>query len=359
MKTNLPFKQRMKFTALALGLLSVMAGIAAEPAPRPRGTPIIFSAPTKSDTVSSNLNELRTPASPFRDLESELKKPFEALEPGQNANRIRPPRQLNQQPELNRKQMKERLHERAEAMFLSLEPDESGLDDELLLSTEDSLDRYSSKSTRSLDRYDEQIDQARAAVTNQSFGTDLLREKKDQEARPGFSFDNNAPGALEDRGTTPRNFRPLSEDITSGDGLFSDRTKPRDLNDAWGNSAEAASERNKLKRETRLEEFKRLLDGPGAAPQGNGIYGSAYHLAPQQPASRLNPTTPTRSALNPAAPTAPATTFAETAGLVGTPGTPSGLPEFGSASSLSTPPAPLPQIKPTSPSTFTIPKRRF
>jgi hypothetical protein len=356
-KTNLPFNQRMSFTALALGLLSVTAGIAAEPAPRPRGTPIIFSAPSKSDTVSSNLNELRTPTSPFRDLESELKKPFEALEPGQNANRIRPPRQLNQQPELNRKQMKERLHERAEAMFLSLEPDESGLDDELLPSADDSLNRFSKKSARSLDGDDDRADQNRAALTNRSGINDLFGEKKDQEGRLGFNSINKTPDALEERDTTSRNLRPISDGIGSADGLFSDRNKPRELSDPWGNSAEDAYERTKLKRETRLEEFKRLLDGPGATPRDKGGYGSVYNLAPQQPASRLTTTTPSRSAPKPAV--TPAPTFAETAGLVGTPGAPNGLPNFAPASSLSTPPTPLPQIKPTSPSTFNIPKRRF
>ncbi len=353
---NMFFNQRLGFT-VAFSLMSVVAGSAAEPAPRARGTPIIFAAPTTSDTVSSNLNELRTPVSPFRNLEAELKKPFEALEPEQRANRIRAPRQPNQQqPELNRKQMKERLHDRAEAMFLSLEQDDSQLGDELLTSSDDSLNNKS----REWDRYNDQADQSRATRTNQSAPSDPFGEKKDQEDRPlGFSSDRNPGSGLENRGIASRNLRPLSDGIAPRDSLFSDRPNSQALIDPWGNSADDSFERAKLKRETRLDEFKRLLDGPGAAPREKGIYGSAYHLNPQQPASRPTATSPSWSEPKPVVKTAPAPTFAETAGLVGTPGTPSGLPDFDRASSLSTPPSPVPQAKPLVPSTFKIPKRRF
>ena len=51
-----------------------------EPA-RQRGAPIIFSEP-KSDTVSTNLNQLDLKASPFKDLESDLKKPFQIFDSG-------------------------------------------------------------------------------------------------------------------------------------------------------------------------------------------------------------------------------------------------------------------------------------
>lgn len=356
---NILFNHRLGFT-VAVGLMSVMAGSAAESAPRARGTPIIFAAPTTSDTVSSNFNELRTPASPFRNLETELKKPFDALEPEQRGNRIRPPRELNQQqPELNRKQMKERLHDRAEAMFLSLEEDDSQLGDELLTSSDDSLSR-NNKSRRDWDRYDEPTDASRAARTNQTAPSNPFGEKKDQVDRPlGFSSDRNLSNGQEDRGIASRNLRPLSDGIAPRDGLFSNRSKSQELIDPWGTSDQDSFERAKLKRETRLDEFKRLLDGPGAAPREKGIYGSAYHLNPQQPAARPTATSPSWSAPKPAVKTAPAPTFAETAGLVGTPGVPSGLPDFAPAASLSTPPSPVPQAKPLAPSAFKIPKRRF
>jgi hypothetical protein len=353
-KSNSYSRWLLGCTALAFASASGV-GKAEEPA-RARGTPIIFSTPSKSDTVSSNLNELRTPAAPFRDLESELKKPFEALSPDASNKPRRPIRQVPPQPELNKKQMKQRLHDRAEEAFLSLEPDDPTLDNDLSKLSPAELDRYSNKSKNSMDRDYDRLDRSRTALTNRASG-DLFGEKKDKEGRDEISPNKKPENGRDDRSETARNLRPNPNLTPAGDRFISDRNKPGGLNNSWENNADDAFNYNKAKRDSRREEFKRLLDGPGGNPQGKAALSSAYDLPTAQPASR-SASTPSWSAPKPETKAASAKAFTKSAGLVGSPGTPQGLPEHDPTSSLTTSAPPPVQPKPAT-TTFSVPKRRF
>lgn len=345
-----------------LALLSMVAPLPAQQTNRSRGTPIIFSAP-KSDTVSSNLNELRTPTAPFRDLEADLKKPFEIFDPNSSDKLLRSRDQKfkTPPPDLNKKQLKEQLHERAEQMFLSLEPE----DDDPFKASEESFDPYNKKPKTSLDRYYDRLDRNRVAVTNRTSVNDLFGDKKDKEKerRDESGFDKKKPIGFSDdeRSVTSRNVRLMSNSSPTGDSLFSEKNKARGSGEMFDSGKQISFyERNKTKSETRLEEYKRLLDGPGYGHDTREKVKpvvSAYETA--APQAIYGAAAPTWSSTKPAAKTPPANTFATSAGLVGTPAAPQGLKDFDSAASLSTPPPKPPPAKPAKPSTFNIPKRRF
>lgn len=356
-KMNLHLGRRIGFVVVALA--STVAGARAQQSATARGTPIIFSAPSTSDSVSSNLNALRTPAAPFRDLEAELKKPFEVFDANRSDKVLRPsdPNFRPPAPEVNRKHLKEQLNDRAERMFLFMEPD----DDDLFKAAD--TDPYTKKPKTALDRYYDRLDRARTGLTNRTSTTDLFGDKKnsDKDRRDEYGLEKKKPlnPLDEDRTTALRDFRPMTNSSPAGDNFYSDKSKPRTAADFLSYSPEATAERSRFKTETRLEDFKRLLDGPGYGPRENlnppaSVYGET---APRPAYGAAAPTWSTTKPTTTKA--ASADSFATSAGLVGTPGTPQGLKEFGSVSSLSTPPPPPQQVKPVLPPTFTIPKRRF
>ena len=115
---------RHYYLGFALALLAVgLSGLRADEAPkgRPTPTPIVFSAP-RSDTVSSNLNQIGTKSSPLTDLESGLTKPFQIFDAGRSSGDFQPANRFVPQtpstPALSNRKLKEALDKRAEDNYL-------------------------------------------------------------------------------------------------------------------------------------------------------------------------------------------------------------------------------------------------
>lgn len=342
--------RRLGFIALLLLGNGLM--LRAETPPRSRGTAIIFSAP-KSDTISSNLNELRTPASPFRELESNLKKPFDLFDSGKPSGNHYPALRTmpTPPPEVKKKSFKDVLNERAEEMFLEPKLHLGETDDDLYKTDDNLLDPYGRKPKNSMDRYYDRVDRA---LTNRPANSALGNTGLD--ARDPLSRNNLNPLASPadinlPRRSTDNGLRPLN----TPENIFSDRLA-RDQNDRLPASQPNSPFSNyRDQKETRLETFKRLLEPNSSRPNNPGqsyIYGSTPARTTTSPAS--NP----EYGYKPAGATAPAAnSFSKSAGLIGVPASPQGVPDY-AASSLNTVRPPPSSPKPV-PSTFNIPKRRF
>lgn len=350
---NVPWRKTSGWLAVSLAALAPLISPGEEPERR-TATPIIFSAP-QSDTVSSNLNEISLKTSPLRNLESDLKKPFEVFQSG-NAGTFRAPIKLSAPPApvLNSRKLKELMDKRAEDLYLSSDP--TTTDD--LTKSEDETDPFKKKIKSPLESYYDRMDRQAAAATNQTpHSDDLLSGVKDERD----SADNLGLGRLRNPLESPnlpnaQNLRSLTgSDRTSSS--YSDSLKPRAFGDIFGLSSTDSSDRFTKSKETRLDNFKRLLDGPTAAPRTDfnaplPVAGAAPKLSP----GGYTPPTPAWATPQP---TSRTDTFDKRAGLVGTLSKPQGLPEFAASSpSLSTPP-PLQPAKPLPPPTFKVPKREF
>jgi len=323
-----------------------------------RPAPIVFSAP-KSDTVSSNLNQMGAKSSSLRDLESGLKKPFEIFDngrsgPAQAPNQFTP--SAPPPPAINRK-MKDALDKRAEESYLLSEEDESQLSRDAVLSPDrESIDPITGKPKTSLDRYYDRIDRSRNGRTNQtSRGLDSLGEKDSSDAKDnskarnsGRLFDSElAPGAS----VSGR----MSNSVSESGRLFSEKLKPRSYGDVF-ELGPVEPARQSGRKESRVDEFKRLLDGPGyGARNGFNTAPPAYQL-PQPTAL------PTPGSSLSVGSQSPAGSYATTPGFSGSVGTPGGVPDYAvRAPSLTATPSvqqKAPVQQPPVPS-FKIPRGRF
>jgi hypothetical protein len=340
---------------LAAGELLVQADDSAKGRP----APIIFSAP-KSDTVSSNLNQMGTKSSSLRDLESGLKKPFEIFDNGRSSGGFQPPNQFTSPtpPPITRK-MKDAMDKRAEESYLLSEDDEARPG--AMTSDRESLDPITGRPKTSLDRYYDRIDRLRTGLTNQtSGGLDLLGEKDGANAKNASKLRTST--SLFDSELSPNAYVSggRSNSISEGGRLSSERLKPRSYGDAFElgpvESAQQAGRKG-----TRLDDFKRLLDGPGYGAR-NGFnatppaLSSPYDLPKPtgvpSPGSSVSPgSQPSRGS------------YANTPGFSGTVGVPSGVPEYAASSpSLTITPSiqqpQQPAQQPPVPS-FKLPRGRF
>lgn len=346
--------RNLRFGFMTLLVLGGVTFLSAQSADRPRGNAIIFSGP-KSDAVSSNLNELRVPASPFRDMESSLKKPFELFEPGKpGPNSLPIPKNIPApQPQLKQKPLKDILNERAEAMFLEPGLHEGETDEDLFKTTEDSYDPYTRKPKNSLDRYYDRVDRS---MTNRASGADPIGSSLDlRDSLNPNSANPFAERPVQDAWRNPADprFRTPS---TAGDfkrDVFGERPDP-----AVPNRPESYYPSYRQQKADRLDSFKQLLEGSGTSRANSPARNrNNYATTPARPTAP----SPAATGFNakPAGATAPADTFAKSAGLIGTPGAPQGLPDYAAPASgiqtdarrQSTKPPPLP--------TFNVPQRRF
>jgi hypothetical protein len=349
---------------LALMILAVsLLGLGAEePAPS-RPTPIIFSAP-QSDTVSSNLNQIGTRRSPLTDLESGLKKPFEIFESGRSSSGVRPAsrdmRYVPPAPVLNNKKLKDLLDKRAEEMYLRSEDVETALTrDDLLKSDEDALDPSGKRLKTPLDRYYDRIDRMKLAPTNQTtrslefFGDKTGLEEKDS-LKPKLSgglFDNELSASA-------RALGQMSNSSSGGGLLSSENPKPRSFGDIFGLGPVETSQPTARVRESRLDEFKRMLDGPGYGSRNdfNATPPPSASTSYQPPKPLVGVSSPIFSATPPVV---PGGSHASTPGFVGSIGMPAGVPDYALGASSLTPATPAKQAKPLPPPTFNVPRRRF
>lgn len=372
---NLGFVSRIGWTALLLW--SGWAAVCAQEPARSRGTPITFSGP-KSDAVSTNLNDLRTPVTPLQNLESQLKQSFQGLDNPRAEPDLRESRRMRQQvPPMNRQTLKDRLNQQAEEMFLNPDLSDPSQDDPLFQLDKISLDSSRSKSRNSLERFDERQQAERATLTNRASGNNLFGEKSGarpddfkSEAKPFKAGRYGDMETGESLSVFPRTI--ATNGATASVGRSTSIRDPSALN----RPGENPLTRQQTGAQTRMEDFKRLLEGPRYAPPTTARSGLAT-----APANYGRPNTsaltPTPSARPTTAPSATpewsafkSTTkvetkpdFAKSANLVGSPEKLQALPEFPSAATALEPVKPVvttpAPIKKKQPTTFKLPKRGF
>jgi hypothetical protein len=340
---------------------------AEEPAPR-RATPIIFSDP-KSDSVSSNLNQLsrKNKSSAITDLESGLSKPFEVFDSVPSADGFQgTPYKFNlPAPTLSNKKLKDLLDKQIEQSYLLPDgKDDSPAGDELLGREEDPFTPAGRKLETRLDRYYDRIDRSRSGMTNEVRKSDSLGDKKGADEKEELSredfnglFNKKLPSSV-------RSLPQATNSTSEGGWLMSEKRQPKAFSEIFGlndvtPARTAAREQDK---DVRLNEFKRLLDGPAYSPR-NDFNGALPPLvsAPAQatkPVSTL-PVPSWSSSTQPAV----KDSFANSSGLVGAPGSPQGLSDFGVGAPSLTPATsvskPLPPRQQPPKPEFKIPKSKF
>lgn len=253
--------------------LSVAPTAPAQQPPSKRGRAIQFSE-TRSDVVSSNVNELRTKRPSLKQLEQELKKPFELLNPDADpANRLTTPPLRHTPPPARTKQMKELLEKRNEWIFLEPEDYGSGLTPEEMLNLpEYGPDGELKKRKTALERYYDNLDKAQAdarvAATNRAradevFGSRSKDEETEDSQNLGFA---NEPGL----GNNERTGKSLAPGELPAFSLAApEMFTTGGFADAFGfgrsERIEPKSDRSRSI-EARNQEFKKLLEMGSSSP---------------------------------------------------------------------------------------------
>lgn len=259
--------------------LSVAATATAQQPPSKRGRAIQFSE-TRSDVVSSNVNELRTKKTSLKQLEQELKKPFELLNPvADPANRLTAPPLRHTAPPARTKQMKELLEKRNEWIFLEAEDYYgSGLTPEEMLN----LPEYGpngelKKRKTALERYYDNLDKAQAdarvAATNRARADEMFGTRpKDEETEDPqkFGFANEPSSFNPGLGNNERAGKSLAPGERPTFSLAAPEAFPnRGFADAFGfgrsEPIEPGSDRSRSV-EARNQEFKKLLETGSSPP---------------------------------------------------------------------------------------------
>jgi hypothetical protein len=346
-----------------------------------RGTPIIFSAP-ESELTASNLHDLPAPASPFRNLESSLKRPFDVFEgsafgPSSAApqGKLKVPPQLQQRP----KSAKQLRSERAEQMFLEPELYQGETEDDLFGLSAD-LDPQKRKPKTTLDRYYDRLDRLatnRFAPPNPSalelepvpFEDSLNRRNFNAFSDP--TPDSSRRDAAQSYSSNPFSVRTES-DPTSPSTLREDAGRAANV----GSALESPFARRdeswadfrgfRAQRESRLDSFKRLLESPHPASPG-AVNAGINPLTPSTPArsaSLAGSSTPGLAQSAASATPTPVFTpsyssyrsFTETSARPAVPALPSAVPDY--SPNAAVPPKPLVTPRPPK-SEFKVPARNF
>jgi len=342
---------------LAVGWLDVQA---VEPAPESPET-----SPPQADTASTNLNQIGMKRSPLSDLESRLKKPFESFDRGSSSEDLSPAstgrRYVPPAPVLSNKKLKDLLEKRAEAMYLLPDDKDSTFRrDALLPADEGALDPTGRLPKSELDRYYDRIDRQKLGTTNQSTrNLDLFGRKTDPEDKDDVKTKPSGGLFGGEPAISARAFGQLTNSNSGGGFLSSEPSGPRSFGEIFGLGPAETSRPKDRARDTRLEEFKRMLDGPGfgsrnefnVAPPPSastpsqvskpvlGVPGSSFSVAPQLGAG---------SALG------------DSSGFAGAIGTPVGVPDYAKGTPSLTPTPPLQKATPRPPPpTFNVPRRSF
>lgn len=371
---NMGFTSRIGFVTLLL--LGSAGWIHAEEPARSKGAKVIFSGPA-ADATSTNLNDLRTSAKPFQDLESGLKQPFQGGNDSRPGPNFKEHRRLQQQARpQTRQNLKDDLNQRAEEMFLNPSLYDAAKEDEAIFQ----LDKNTKKN--SLERFNDQQNLERATFTNRTGNTRLFGEQnfgRPEETKGDGKFVKPfKTGRTTDSGLTESMSQFPNAGTNSGVGNPEQTTSFRSP-DAFGRNFKDPIARPQTGAEARMEEFKRILEGPRykAPAAGNAFattpannYRNTGTSASAATSSRTAPTTSSAtewSAFKPQTKTDPKSDFVKSAGIVGTPDKLQALPEFPATTAAvppamgTTPPpmAPSVSIKKKPVSTFKLPQRRF
>lgn len=373
---NIGFTNRIGFVTLLL-LGSVGLIYAEEPA-RSRGAQVVFSGPT-SDATSTNLNDLRTSAKPFQDLESGLKQPFQGDNDSRPGPNFKEHRRLQQQAKpQSRQTLKDDLNQRAEEMFLNPSLYDAAKEDEAIFQ----LDKKSKKNP--LEHFNDHQNLERAALTNRAGGTRLFGDQN-----LGRPDEMKGDGKFVKPFKTGRSTEPsLNESLSQFPNIGTnsavghpEQTPSLRSPDAFGRNFKDPISRPQTDAQARMEEFKRVLEGPrykapavgnafAATPANNYRSTTGGNSASATTSSRTSPASSSAnewSAFKPQTKTDPKNDFVKSAGIVGTPDKLQALPEFPAATAAvppamgTTPPptAPSVSIKKKPGSTFKLPQRRF
>jgi hypothetical protein len=360
------FTNTKKVAAVATWLVVAATTVGhAQDRSRDRGAPIIFTSP-KADAISTNLHEVNVKQAPFKNLESEIRKPFEIFDVAPTQPRFRPPQQINNSPPpVNRSNLKAILEKSAEEEFLN--GGQSGQEDlnDPFKSPDSSMDPLRNKPKNTLERYYDRLEKEQGVRTNKSNTLDLFGNKRERTTEEKNALESDQ--REKNLGTQPDAFSRNSgtrSNNAATDNVFS-RTGRRPEGGRFGSSMTDPVERATLQRETRMENFKKLLDGPTYSQPQNynhlpkaSSYGSSEtaiqrsgYITPAPSWSSSKPATTT--------PLIPGSSFTKSSGIVGTAGRPVGLQDYATsdAARLSTPVAPAQQPKMKS-STFNPPTRR-
>jgi hypothetical protein len=355
-----------KAAAVATVLVLVIAtGAHAQERSRDRGAPIIFSSP-KKDTISTNLHEVNVKQTPFKNLEAEIRKPFEIFDSGPAQPKFRPPQRINNAPPMNKSNLKAIMEKSVEEQFLI--GNQSGQEDpnDPFKSPESSLDPLRHKPKTALDRYYDRLEREQAGRTNSNSATDLFGRNKERSLEEKNSLEAGQSGYTSgpEHNMYSRANHQTSNNAATDNGFSRTGKKPDSVRSLDG-SVSDPFDRAATQRETRMENFKKLLDGPTYNhPQNNNSFQKFSTYGSTEPSvqrpTQLTPP-PTWSSAKPTAapPQNPGSSFSKSAGIVGGAARPAGLQDYASSAgaSLSTPIAPIQQPK-MKPSAFNPPTRR-
>lgn len=356
---------RMRVAVATLLAVTMTSAAQAQDRSRDRGAPIIFTSP-KTDTISTNLHEVNVKQTPFKNLESEVRKPFEIFDKEPTQPRFLPPRQNNNPPNINKPNLKAMMDKNAEEQFLN--GNQNGQDDpnDPFKSPDSSIDPLTRKPKNALERYYDRLEREQIGRTNHNSTADLFGRKKERTTEEKSALEGNkAENNLgREQDIYSRANRQMSNNAST-DNSFSRTEKKSDGKRSFGVSAAGPFDRANTQRETRMENFKKLLEGPARPqPQNNNSfqksspYGSPGYSV-QRPANPLP--SPSWSSMKPttAPPLNPGSSFSKSAGIVGGAARPAGLQDYASSASasLSTPITPIQPAK-MKPSAFNPPTRR-
>lgn len=367
------------FAGVLLCLAGSLTFANAQAPARSQGAPIIFSNPNaKQSVVSSNLTELRKPQAPFRNLESELKGPLNIFRPTGNENADAFKRVVPTAPALNLKSAKELLNEEAEAAYLSPGSNNPQNGDDGFFGLEDkSFDPYKRSPRNSLERYYDRLDRSRDMMaTNRTATSNPFGSLEDSQSDK-FGFGNKPDKSLRPENSLKSERNPSSSaQLPNAEESKMSSQRMRDISGINSpkplfGSSDTSSGRLSA-REERMEDFKRLLEGPrySGAARNNALSPADNYRNFNSPNSAYGGNSAARQPAAPAVTPSfsstkkpdPQKEFVKSANLVGDPGKPEGLKELKAFPSLNEAPPQIqpapPVIKPTT-STFKVPKRRF
>ena len=328
---------------------------AQEPPPR-RSQPILFSEP-KHDTVSSNLNLIVTKQAPLRNLEDDLKKPFE-LFGGANSLSGAPvvPQRLLPPPTLSNKRVRELLEKREEWLFDSSQnQDGAQTTDDLFKFPGLDLGEDNRKKT-SLERYYDRLAQSRLANTNnQVRNSEPFNLQQDRELGEALSLQNSG-NPLTDNQVIQQLLKQVGK--PNNQGLFGADEADRRAGQLFELGKVQSATQQIQAQEARQEKFRAILEartptvsGVGAALKPFGDTTSPGFTA----ASTLAGTPTTSSSFSSDANANP--------NFVGKPAGPQELPRSAPALPSLTPAPPedshMKPEKPRPVSTFSLPRRTF
>jgi hypothetical protein len=265
---------------------------------------------------------------------------------------------------VNRTTLKSIMEKSAEEQFLNgNQGDQEDLNDPFKSpdSTMDPLRKNKPKTA--LDRYYDRLEKEQGVRTNKSDTLDLFGNRKERTAIEKQALESNRNQAGREQDIYSKTSGQASNNAATDNIFF--RTGKIPEAGKFGSPNGAGVDRAMIQRETRMENFKKLLDGPAySQPQNNNYipkataYGSGESSG-QRP-GYITPA-PTWSSSKPAttATIIPGSSFTKSSGIVGAAGRPVGLQDYASsdAAKLSTPVAPVQQPK-MKPSTFNPPTRR-